>query len=110
MTSDHGLRKPRRPELARLPRRRAWRWLIIVAVVIATIEGGAALALRLAQNPLQAMGLVWQPDLLEAQRKWVAESAHIDQDIGGNPFAAAKQSSSFSGERPCGAAYGDSFV
>jgi len=90
---------------------RIWRQLILALLVIAIVESGAALICRFLLAPLQAIRLIWNPDLEEARKNWDALSSAADDEIGGYRVSDAKHNSEFPDEaQSCGSAYGDSYV
>src|SRR5882672_1450131 len=69
------------------------RSLMIVLAIVMLVEGGAALFLALAQSRLQAVGLVWKPDLVEARNRWRLDSSQVDEQIGGLTATGSKENS-----------------
>jgi hypothetical protein len=87
------------------------RSLISVLLVVAVVEGGAALICRLLLASSQTRRLLWDPDFELARRNWEAHSSMSDQEIGGFLASGAKHNPEFpSNAQSCGSAYGDSFV
>ena len=93
-------------------------WLIMVAIVFAAIEGGAAAVYWLVVIP-RAASLVWAPDLALARKVWSETPAVTDTELVWpvDPTAPPRDSSGakYNADFPepgraCVSAYGDSFV
>lgn len=86
-----------------------YRLIFLLVLLIVVVEGGAALICRMA--PLQIVGLIWNPDLEQADKNWDALSSVADNEIGSYRVSGAKLNSEFpDGAQSCGSAYGDSYV
>jgi len=93
-------------------------WVIMVAIVFAAIEGGAAVVYWLVVIP-RAASLVWAPDLVLARKVWAEAPAVIDAELVWpiDPTAPPRDRSGakYNADFPepgqaCVSAYGDSFV
>jgi hypothetical protein len=86
-----------------------YRWIFAPVLLIALLEGSAALICWMA--PLQIIGLIWNPNLEQAGKNWDLLSSAADNEIGGYRISGAKHNSEFPDDRQaCGSAYGDSYV
>lgn len=95
-------------------------WLILVLIVAAAVEAGAAAVYWLVLAP-RAPFLVWNPDVESARNAWEAGAVQIDAELGWPPPSSAfvsprdrtgaKENPDFPvSAHPCASAYGDSFV
>lgn len=79
---------------------------MLVLLVVAIVESGAALICRFLVAPL-----IWNPDLEQARKNWDALASVADDEIGGYRVSGAKNNSEFPDVgHSCGSAYGDSYV
>src|SRR5579863_1192087 len=87
--------------------RAPWRMIILIAFFIGAVEGGATLICQALLALPQTRPIFWQPDLDETLKNWATLSASVDKEIGGVRVGAEQNSEN---QRPCGSAFGDSFV
>ena len=95
-------------------------WLSLILILFAALDGMSALFFKFVL-PASARFLIWNPDVDEARKAWVAAARNWDEELGWpsprDAFApprdrtGAKQNSDFTqAKRTCASAYGDSFV